>query len=347
MNSVAAHMEYLLRKHNCVVLPGIGAFICNEEPAHFDAENDLLLCPPGRKLAFNELIDNNDGLVASSIARRHGISFDAACKVLADEAAQLRRNIMDCGTVHFGNLGDFESTGNGHITFHASPLAGINGYRFGLRPILVAPCENAMLSVGVTDSQEASAVRVEQRRRRISMRTVAINVAASLALLLTLGLLFVPPIRTNQPTQTASIAPVPEPAVELTTPRSATPVFAKETASPVESVPEAYEKHSATAMADEIAAVQEPAADSKTPAQPEQTAAVVRFKVTDPYCVIVASFPTRSQAETYITSHPKSQLDILEKDSKFRVYEATGSTYAMADAQKRHIAQPDAWVCRR
>lgn len=351
MNSVAAHMEYLLREHNCVVLPGLGAFICNYEPAHFDADNGNRLCPPGRRLAFNELIDNNDGLVASSISRRHGISFDAACRVISDEVGRIRRALSDAGSLRFGRLGTLTVTGSGHIAFEPAQYAGINGYLFGLQPIRLQPVAHETQSAASLPSVPSSApLRAkEHHRRRISVRTVAMSVAASLAVLLTVGMLLVPPIRTSQPTQTASIAPVPTetPVIEPT----------------VVSIP-VPEEMPATVMpaadATHDASVSETQAAKPAPeAQPSPTAAAVsasdkpaaqpkpRFNVDDPFCVIVASFPTRSQAESFVAAHSGKQLGILEKDAKFRVYGATGTSYNMANTQKQLTGQQDAWVCRR
>ncbi len=48
MNSLSAYVEMLLRGHDCVVLPGLGALLCNYVPAHFDADNDTVIHPPSR-----------------------------------------------------------------------------------------------------------------------------------------------------------------------------------------------------------------------------------------------------------------------------------------------------------
>lgn len=344
MNSVAAHMEYLLREHNCVVLPGLGAFICNYEPAHFDADNGNRLCPPGRRLAFNELIDNNDGLVASSISRRHGISFDAACRVISDEVGRIRRALSDAGSLRFGRLGTLTVTGSGHIAFEPVQYAGINGYLFGLQPIRLQPVAHETQPAVSLPSVPTSAPRAkEHHRRRISVRTVAMSVAASLAVLLTVGMLLVPPIRTSQPTQTASIAPVPTetPAIEPTVVSIPMP---KEM--PATVMPAADAQQSVTVL--EIQAAKPAPAAAANPASEKPAAqSQPRFNVDDPFCVIVASFPTRSQAESFVAAHSGKQLGILEKDAKFRVYGATGTTYNMANTQKQLTGQQDAWVCRR
>lgn len=38
MNPFFQHIEFLLLRHDCVVIPGLGAFIVNMVPAHIDYE---------------------------------------------------------------------------------------------------------------------------------------------------------------------------------------------------------------------------------------------------------------------------------------------------------------------
>lgn len=80
---------------------------------------------------------------------------------------------------------------------------------------------------------------------------------------------------------------------------------------------------------------------------PKPSAVAARFNDSDRYCVIVASFPTKEQADLYVGSHSGRSFGILEKDGRYRVYSATASTYAGATAQMDLVGQPDAWICRR
>ena len=73
----------------------------------------------------------------------------------------------------------------------------------------------------------------------------------------------------------------------------------------------------------------------------------IRFNDADPYFVIVASFPTMTQANSYVKSHPGSKLGILQMDGRCRVYAATGADYAMASSMTALVNEADAWICRR
>ncbi len=77
MIDLTAHIEYLLMNHDCVVAPGLGAFLAHETPARYDSESGQFM-PPTRSLGFNQALTINDGLLAESVARRCGISLDSA-----------------------------------------------------------------------------------------------------------------------------------------------------------------------------------------------------------------------------------------------------------------------------
>ncbi len=75
----------------------------------------------------------------------------------------------------------------------------------------------------------------------------------------------------------------------------------------------------------------------------------LRCNSSDPYCLVVASFPIREGAVQFI-DETEGNFSILEQDGKFRVYVATGKTSASTIALREgDIATrfPDAWVCRR
>ena len=70
-----------------------------------------------------------------------------------------------------------------------------------------------------------------------------------------------------------------------------------------------------------------------TPWQPVRT---LRVKPADhKYFLVVASHATRRQAEDYIAARSTEQLEILERDGRFRVYAATGATIEEAQPDER------------
>ena len=60
--NITEHIEHLILRHDCVVIPGIGALIAHYIPAYIDTELECIF-PPKRKLTFNPSINHNDGLL--------------------------------------------------------------------------------------------------------------------------------------------------------------------------------------------------------------------------------------------------------------------------------------------
>ena len=87
MITITQHIEYLMMYNDCVVVPGWGALIANYAPSQLQGDTML---KPRRSIGFNPSITHNDGLLATSIARRHGISYNEACNVIATGVASFK-----------------------------------------------------------------------------------------------------------------------------------------------------------------------------------------------------------------------------------------------------------------
>ena len=68
MIDIAQHIEYLLLHHDCVVVPGLGAFIVNDENARYDSGSHSFM-PPVRTVGFNPEVRHNDAML---IGGTHG-----------------------------------------------------------------------------------------------------------------------------------------------------------------------------------------------------------------------------------------------------------------------------------
>lgn len=322
------HIEYLMLRHECVAIPGFGAIIAHYRPAYIDRELGCMF-PPSRTLGFNPDITHNDGLLASSIARGTETTFDNAMAMLSKEVAALKLQLENSGEFALGRLGIFSRSDNGAITFEPFSKTAITPRLAGLRAIAVTP-------ISETVRNEAEATASEQANSS-SVRRRVLNIAASVALLLCLGVTMTTPIIENKAafagiasgiTSTSHVEepvfePVSQPDLDL---RIALP--AKEESSIIKSVAVA-----------EIT-------------QNTVPAATLHLDPSDRYYLIVASLPTLEKAKEYIASQNHGdRMEITEADGRFRVYIATGSTIDMArqpvTIDKYAIRYPNAWVCRR
>lgn len=203
MFSLIEHIEYLMTRHDCVVVPGWGAFIANYCPARYDDGREAM-AHPRREVGFNADVTHNDGLLVQSIMRREGMTYDDAARFVADSVAAYRQQLSADNEVSMGHLGYFRRNDGRYIEFvpfrHAN---NCDGY-FGLADVdikSVAALERAM-----TDNDVADGSPVIGTDHNPFLR--AVRIAASVAVLVGLGVVLTTPIVAHRDSQEmASMAP--------------------------------------------------------------------------------------------------------------------------------------------
>lgn len=328
MNLLIRHIEYLMLRHDCVVIPGLGALIAHYRPAYIDKELGCMF-PPSRLLGFNPEIIHNDGLLTSSIARGMETTFENASAILSKEVSALKLQLDNSGEYALGRLGLLSRRDNGPILFEPFTNTSVTPRYAGLQAVAMAPISEIVK----TESEAETATST--KRKQLPLHKRAINVAASIALLLCIGVTLTTPIIENrtalaalgssisvsQPETEATFKPVAQPDIDLriALPSKEEPQVKEE---PVELLPTA------------------PATIS------------LHLDPADRYYLIVASLPTREKAEEYVAAQSHGdKLAITEADGRYRVYVATGNTIDMArlpiTIDKYALRYPNAWVCRR
>ncbi len=316
MNTLSRHIEYLVRKHDCVIVPGWGAFVASYQSAHIDTDN-FCITPPSRNIGFNPALTHNDGLIAASIVRQTGISYDNAVDMISREIDTIRHQLDNDGEIAIGRIGIFRKNAEGTASFE--PYAIADNEFFGLHSIEATPLL-AQQAQKATTKESSKATRRDVFYLPISRNIF--KVAASLALLVGLGFTLSTPILKDENSLYAGVATV------------ATTIQAK----PIE----------ITQRADAELFISIPNIEETTSTIIEASAAT-RLDESDRYCLIVASHATRAQAEKQVADNP--HLRILESGNRFRVYAATGNTIEEArqamDSPEFAQKYPDAWVCRK
>lgn len=115
MIEIERHIEILLLKNDCVIVPGLGGFIASHVPAMYD-ERDGLFLPPQRTLGFNPKLNINDSLLVQSYTEAYDISYPDAHNRILSEVNELKQiiynegfyELSDIGTLYLNNDGKFE-----------------------------------------------------------------------------------------------------------------------------------------------------------------------------------------------------------------------------------------------
>lgn len=207
------HIEYLMLSNDCVVVPGFGAFIAQYTSSNNCAQNSTFTSPK-RSISFNASINHNDGLLANSIAQKALIPYAEALKQIEKSTTICRQALSDGSEVPFGRLGFFISNAEGHIEFIPFHHELANDDFFGLQsfsfPTLAE--RNAQVATEETVSETYSEPEINIGRRNWFSHK-AVQIAASIVMLVCLTFALSTPIIVDKPTHQLATLNVPTPTM--------------------------------------------------------------------------------------------------------------------------------------
>ena len=213
MISMIEHIEYLMLSNDCVVVPGFGAFIAQYTSSNNCAQNSTFTSPK-RSISFNASINHNDGLLANSIAKKALIPYAEALKQIEKSTTICRQALSDGSEVPFGRLGFFISNAEGHIEFIPFHHELANDDFFGLQSFSFPTLSerNAQVATEETVSETYSEPEINIGRRNWFSHK-AVQIAASIVMLVCLTFALSTPIIVDKPTHQLATLNVPTPTM--------------------------------------------------------------------------------------------------------------------------------------
>jgi len=181
----------LLYENNCLIIPGFGGFITNYRPAGFE-ESRNLISPQAKKVAFNQSLNQNDGLLVSHWAGFQNISYKESLEFIESFVNFLKNQIKSIKSYDFSNIGTFYQNQENNLIFVPHQGANFLHLSYGLSPVKIKPLQiltvlnteenNKPNMDSVLDWNESISKELNlwPKRRRIGLK-----IAASLLLLAT------------------------------------------------------------------------------------------------------------------------------------------------------------------
>lgn len=334
MQELILHIDYLLRRHDCVIVPGIGAFIASVRGASISA--DGLLTPPARILVFNPAVSHNDGLLAASYSRRLRCNADSASRRLATDIDALRQALEAGQDIAIGKRGTLSCT-DGNYTFDATDEAS-------WLPTLQL---QSILEMARYDENAAAARAAAIRGQRIASYLRRLKIAASIAVILALGFI----VSTPTPIDNAQVA---SPVVEQFKPKAPqSESLIRRPGQQSEVLLIAASTDTTAVLTADTAAIAAYKSEYRRRAEELRAEAARPARPVDSgrYCLVVASLNNGEEANRFLAANPSMQLHVLEKDGRYRIFAISGQSIAevkdRADAEGLTSRFPGAWVCRK
>src|SRR6478735_2967776 len=112
------HIAQLLYRHQCVTIPGLGAFLTEIQSAQFNEVSNTFY-PPKKLVSFNSLLKNNDGLLANHISLSEKVDYETAVQKIKEQVDSWKNSLENYQPILLSNLGIFKMNGEGNLVFEA------------------------------------------------------------------------------------------------------------------------------------------------------------------------------------------------------------------------------------
>lgn len=174
MIKIESHIENLLLRHDCVIVPGIGGFVTHYEDSII-SENGQEIYPPYRSISFISQLKTNDGLLAQSYMTTYDTSYPKAQSLVEENTRHIREQLHETGEYMFGNLGKLQLTQNQALIFTPASESGIFSkelYGLDLCPI-TTQAQDAELQKPITTTVSATVATSQKPETATHANTMA------------------------------------------------------------------------------------------------------------------------------------------------------------------------------
>src|SRR5690625_4545359 len=134
MMDIVNHINELLFRYECVIIPGFGAFLTHYQSAYTDKDTSTFI-PTSTTLSSNRQWQTNDGLLAAHLAKIYGLSYQEALQDLREQVQIWTEQLENKTPLNFVQLGVIESDQEGNWQFNPDPKNIFQAKFFGLGPV--------------------------------------------------------------------------------------------------------------------------------------------------------------------------------------------------------------------
>ena len=181
--NIAQYINDLLIDNDCVIIPGLGGFVANNQSAVVLGTAHVRFMPPTKQLLFNVKLHTNDGLLVSKLSAIHKLSFKQAEEQVLDFVHGIKKQLHQTGSFSIDNIGVLFLNTNGSIEFQPTVDTNLFADSFGLSSFMFP-----QLNYGIRAREHVSFKQSAPKRHVVLQKTVK-RVAVVVPLLLLLAVL--------------------------------------------------------------------------------------------------------------------------------------------------------------
>ena len=137
MQPIGDYLKKLLYQYDCIVVPTLGAFLTRTVSASFSEATGQFL-PPRRKVAFNEALMLDDGILLNYIMLHEGITRQKALQGVHLFVTTLKQEARQMGSFSLEGLGLFSYNSENSLQFDPELRHNFLGSTYGMQPLMLA-----------------------------------------------------------------------------------------------------------------------------------------------------------------------------------------------------------------
>lgn len=310
MLRIITHIERLLLVHDCVIVPKFGGFVLQTVPAVYGSEEHLFR-PVRKEIGFNGTLQHSDGLLGESYMQTYSVGYRQAQLMLEEDIDDMKATLQQSEKLSLGLLGSFSIGEEGQLVFSPAETDLFSVVSYGL-PAFHFPALTSLQ----TEKEKVEQITSKSKKRDtvyIPVSRKLIRTAVASAAAVALFLLISTPVKdVNQAAYTASFVPSEVVTYKAPIEKTETKTAVVESEQPV-SVTKPVEQPVSVPVAKKA----EPIISKPVPEKKEVKS---NPKM---YHIVIASFPTETQANEYIAGIDKKDckhVSKMSRDGKYRIY---------------------------
>jgi hypothetical protein len=140
------YIKELLFTNQGVVIPGLGGFVSEYEPAAFDV-NENSFIPPSKKITFNPKYSYHDNLLTEFISEKENIDKEKSMQNLEDFVKDIKTRLIKGEKIDFPEIGSLSQNVKEEILFEQDTKSNLLSDSFGLTSVKTKPIVNPQNNV--------------------------------------------------------------------------------------------------------------------------------------------------------------------------------------------------------
>ncbi len=155
---VENYIQELLFTQNCVVIPEFGGFIAELKSVEIHPITHRFI-PPTKRIAFNEQLKINDGLLATTIARKEGLEMEEAYEKIRRFVSTIREELRLNNNYIFQEIGKLFYNIENRLEFEPDTRINYLEESFGFQELFFKPIDRKQTDMSTSQRPVRPVVR--------------------------------------------------------------------------------------------------------------------------------------------------------------------------------------------